>query len=111
MIYRGSSHAIRDDLEIMKRLRRPVTIQLLKQLQWFYEARSRRLLLEKEMNVPGLGTAELEEFRVLMDLLSKWMNPPLTLYFEVTKPGVDPVKAAKRKARRERKNQFKDFKL
>ena len=103
MIYRGTSHALRDDLEIMKRLRRPVTIQLLQQLQWFYEARSRRLLLEKEMDVPGLDSIEIEEFRVLMDLLSKWMNPPLTLYFGTTRAGVDPVKAAKRKARRERK--------
>ena len=103
MIHRGTSHVLRDDLEIMKKLRKPVTVQLLKQLQWFYEARSTRIMWGDIIDTEALNRIELQEFLEMVKLLEKWMTPPLTLNFGTHKVGVDPVKAARRKARRERK--------
>ena len=101
MILRGTSHVILDDIELMKRVRRPATLRVLRQLMWLYETRSRRQIFEK-MGVltDHIEAQELIEFCRLMNLTSAWLSQPLTVDFG------KPVssKAARRRLRRERAN-------
>jgi hypothetical protein len=93
MILRGESHALRNNVELMKRLKSPLTIELLAQLQEFYEVRSRRILFEKDSSVSrktvkATEQIEFEEFCHIIDLLDDWMKPPVMVNFNAKKSRV-----------------------
>ena len=97
MILRGESHALRDDLELMKRVRHISTIRILKQLQELYEARARRIEFERMRicEMSGIHQIEHEEYCHLIDLLDDWMRQPVRINFH----GQDS-KSKRRAARR-----------
>lgn len=89
VINRGSHHVIFDDTELVKQIPKPVCLQVLRQLMWYYEERSRRQAYQQanrgyqfgRIQMEGIITIERAEFDKLMDLCSKWLRAPLRLDF------------------------------
>jgi hypothetical protein len=90
MINRGTHHVIFDDVEIMKRLPKPTCLLVLRQLMWFYEERSRRILYQEanrgvsfgKIQMDGIMSIELDEFNKLIEVCHKWLKPPLRIDFK-----------------------------
>jgi uncharacterized membrane protein len=103
MIRRGTSHVLYDKVEVMQRVKRPLTVALLMDLMWMYEEFSRAELFRAQ-GVP-VGWDNYPAFTRLMRQTKRWLSPPITLNFG---PVTDPERERKRlrrKARREANKQ------
>ena len=120
MIRRGNSHVLFSDYELILRVKKPITLLLLKQIQELYEVRVRRLTWTGVSDTKHIEQYELEEYLKLMNLCSKWMGPIIRIDFgeengkNLTRrhadgDGVDSGEtvelsaAARRRARRQRR--------
>ena len=82
MIFRGTSHVILSDVEIMERIKKPGCLAVLRQLMWFHEGRQQRKELERMgAELTGVRDSELGDFIKLMTLTQKWLSQPLRLDF------------------------------
>lgn len=78
MIERGTSHVLRSEHELLKRIKHPSTLRLLDQLQWFYEVKKYSELFDHPENLVNWHQAEWAK---AMELLRTWMQAPLTVNF------------------------------
>jgi hypothetical protein len=77
MIERGQHHVLYDDVELMQRIRSPQTLQVLKQLQEYYETRERRkLMTEQGCELNGIKEAEKEALLELLKSTKIWLRNP-----------------------------------
>lgn len=75
MATKRGTYVLYDDVEIMKRIKNPQTLQLLKSAQEFYETRSRRKLYEKMgCEMQGIKEAEKTDFNNFLEELGVWLG-------------------------------------
>lgn len=78
MIHRGTNHVIFSSLEMMQRVRKPETIQLLEMLMWYYETWSRLNMVRKQNTGHGdtsIAIDQTDEFKKLMEATRIWLQP------------------------------------
>jgi len=78
VINRGNHHVLYDDVELMKLIRDPQTLTVLKQLQEWYEIRCQRKEFEAMENCQTEDIKALEKLE-LLELLKQtriWLKPP-----------------------------------
>ena len=103
MQHRGTSHVLFTDLEIMKRIRRRDSVDVLRQLMELYEIRTRRQSFkEVGASMEGILAIEMSEFTKLMDLTGQWLRQPLSLDFGGHEPNL--TKAERRRRRKQRRS-------
>lgn len=78
MINRGNHHVQFNDTELMKRIRDPQTIVVLRQLQEWYDVRVQRKTFEEMENceVEGIKAIEKQVFLELLKQTRVWLKPP-----------------------------------
>ena len=78
MINRGNHHVQFDDTELMKRIRDPQTLVVLRQLQEWYDVRVQRKTFEEMENceVEGIKAIEKQVFLELLKQTRIWLKPP-----------------------------------
>ena len=81
MINRGNHHVLYDDVELMKLIRDPQTLAVLKQLQQYYEARCIRKSYDgmetiASKSVEGIKQLERDEFLKLVEETRIWLKVP-----------------------------------
>lgn len=83
MILRGESHVIRDRIELMKLIKKPLTVKILEQLQYLYDMRERRLLNQSYggIEMEGMEMGEVNDYLELMRLVKIWMSQPVRVNF------------------------------
>lgn len=70
----------------MKRVKSPLTIELLAQLQEFYDARKREQFFREDgCETSGIERIVFEEYCHLLDLLDEWMQQPTRIEFDARK--------------------------
>jgi hypothetical protein len=76
MIERGQDHVLYNDIEIMKLVKSPQAIQVLKQLQTWYDTRNRRKLMQDGgCEMDGIKEIEKQEFLELLRTTKIWLRP------------------------------------
>ena len=81
MIRRGNSHVLFSDYELMLRIKKPVTLLLLRQMQELYEVRVRRLAWTGVSDTKHIEQQELQEYLRLLVICNKWMGPIIRIDF------------------------------
>lgn len=86
MIQRGESHFIYDRDELMRLIRKPITIKVLEQLQYLYDLRERRLLCQSQggIEMEGMEMGEVSDYLELMKLVKAWLSQPVRVNFNGT---------------------------
>ena len=125
MLFRGRSHVLFNDYDLIARIKNPATLKVLKQLQHYYEVRTRRVSFEESgAELSGITVQERHELSKLLSLCSVWMRQPIRVDFgeineknqsksNATGDGsssseeVKLLKAASRRARRARRKSAK----
>lgn len=91
MISRGESHVMYNKTEVMQRLKRPSTIEVLEQLMYFYDSHIRRKDFESRKDepgaaaMPGFYSGEMWELNRLIDLTRNWLQPVVRVNFKGVK--------------------------
>ena len=81
MIHRGRSHVLFSDYELMLRVKKPITLLLLKQMQELYEVRARRIAWAEVSDTQYIEQQEFQEYLRLMVICNKWMGPIIRIDF------------------------------
>lgn len=77
--------------EVMKRLKRASTIEVLEQLMYFYDSHLRRKEFESRKDevgaasMPGFYSGEMWELNRLIELTKTWLQPPVLVNFKGVK--------------------------
>lgn len=91
MIRRGESHVMYNKTEVMQRLKRASTIEVLEQLMYFYDSHLRRKEFESRKDevgaasMPGFYSGEMWELNRLIELTKTWLQPPVLVNFKGVK--------------------------
>ena len=82
MMTRGDGNCIWNRLEVMKRIKSKTTIDLLEQIQKFYEVRGQRIALEGSgAEMEYVEQAEREAYCQLLERIDLWMQAPTKVKF------------------------------
>jgi hypothetical protein len=76
MINRGNHHVLYNRDEMMRLIKNPLTLNVLLQLQDWYEIREQRKLQEKGgCELDGIKQIEKEQFLGLIAITREWLRP------------------------------------
>ena len=78
MIIRDDTYALRSRIEIIRKMKSKLTVDLIEQMQNFYELRSQRIAMTNSgAEMQYVEQAEFEAYCKLLDIMGQWVHPPI----------------------------------